>query len=270
MHSCYETVGEIIKAKGSWGTEEGFFRGPKTLAIEERSQNIYIADGINSRIQVFNPELQYLFHFPKCKHIERPDYPWGIYITEMLVFVTDKSGSGLYIYLHDGTSVSYYTDQSIVKTEYKINYPYGIAVDTEMFAYICGAKNKLRIFQPIMPMVQEIENIPNPIDVKLKGDIIIMLVNTNDISIMIFSKADRTKITSINLDTKYTEFMHIDILGNILISDSGSNELKIYNSNYESIRILRGHFSNIKGLSVNKEGRIINVCEKDGSRLKIL
>ena len=288
MHTSYDSVNQIIKAKGSRGMGMGFFNGPKTVAIEEKSQNIYITEGINRRITVFNPELQYLFHFPKYKYYLRglsdferakrgPFSPWGIHLTDMLMFVTDKRRSGLYIFLHDGTLVTCYTDDSIMKKERKIysnvtnvDYSYGIAVDSEMFAYICGAKNKLRIFQPIMPMVQEIENIPNPIDVKLKGDIIIMLVNTNDISIMIFSKADRTKITSINLDTKYTEFMHIDILGNILISDSGSNELKIYNSNYESIRILRGHFSNIKGLPVNKEGRIINVCEKDGSRLKIL
>ena len=269
MHTSYESVDGIIKANGSWGTGDGYLRGPKTVAIEERSQNIYIADGINSRIQVFNPELQYLFHFPKREHDNGPDYPWGIHITEMFVFVTDKSKSGLYIYLHEGTLVTSYTDTRIVKEEYKINYPYGIAVDSELFAYFCGAKKKLLIFQPILPMVQEIKDIPNPIDVKLKEDSIIVLVNTEDISIMVFSKADRTKITSINLKTKYTEFLHIDILGNILISDSGANELKIYNSNYKRLRILQGHFSNIKGLSVNKEGRIINVCEKDGQRLKI-
>ena len=269
MYSSYETVDGTIKAKGAWGTGDGFFRGPKTVAIEERSQNIYIADGINGRLQVFSPELQYLFHFPDREHKKGPDYPWGIHITEMLVFVTDKSKSGLYIYLHDGTLVTFYTDERIVMKEFKVNYPYGIAVDSEMFTYLCGAKKKFLIFQPIMPMVQEIENIPNPIDVKLKEERIIVLVNAKDISIMIFSKADRSKIESINLDTSYTEFMHIDILGNILISDSGANELKIYNSNYESLRRLQGHFSNIKGLAVNKEGRIINVCEKDGKRLKI-
>ena len=61
---------------GESGTSPGNFKGPKGLAVEPLSQNIYIEDMLNGRIQVFSPSLQFLFLFPSERGVELR-YPWG-------------------------------------------------------------------------------------------------------------------------------------------------------------------------------------------------
>lgn len=268
MSRDYKSISTIIQAHGQWGSEIGYFRGPKTVAIEKESQNILVADGINSRIQVFDPKLKYITHFPHGD--EYVGYPWGLYIQEMFIFVTDKSYNRLFIFNLDGILITFYSNDRSIGRRMSLKLPHGIAIDSEYNAYVCDSVNqRLLILHPYMPIAHEIQSIIDPIDVKLHNQLIIVLVKSDD-SLIMFDMESRVEKKRYNFHLQHPEFLHLDFEGNILISDAGKNQLCIFNWEGNHITDIKGLFTNIKGIAVNKEGYIINVCEQDGRRFKKL
>ena len=52
--------GEVVASWGSGGTGDGQFRDPTSVAIDPTTNNVYVADPINSRIQVFDSKGKFL------------------------------------------------------------------------------------------------------------------------------------------------------------------------------------------------------------------
>jgi DNA-binding beta-propeller fold protein YncE len=52
--------GEVVASWGSGGTGDGQFRDPTSVAVDPTTNNVYVADPINSRIQVFDSKGKFL------------------------------------------------------------------------------------------------------------------------------------------------------------------------------------------------------------------
>ena len=52
--------GQVLASWGSEGTGDGQFRGPSSVAVDRTNNNAYVADSINSGIQVFDSNGKFL------------------------------------------------------------------------------------------------------------------------------------------------------------------------------------------------------------------
>ena len=75
----------------------GVFCHPNGLTIDPTTNYVYICDGGNNRIQVFNKSFEFLFHFS-----DKMDGPSGICIKRNKVYVTQFRSNLLTVYSTDG------------------------------------------------------------------------------------------------------------------------------------------------------------------------
>ena len=273
----YASISSPRKANGSWGTDKYNFQAPKSLVLEEISENIYIADALNSRIQVFDKELNHSFLFTgdNSPHNKVIKYPWGICINHSLVFVTEKDGHKLKIFHIDGYFITVLSSSHSQVTTKLLN-PMGIAVDRDNTTYVCDTgHNRVLVLLPSLPLVGEIK-VKNPVDAKLHKEQLLVMED-NRVKITFFTKTGEF-VRILELDMKCSEFLAIDHFDNLLItngdfpSNSGNRYgcIDVISWEGELIHRISGLFKNIKGIAIDKDGSIVNVCELEGMRLKRL
>ena len=113
----------------------GEFSYPRSIAIDSVTNNIYICDAGNNRVQVFNESLEFLFSF--C---EEMNSPFGICVHLSKVYVTQFAANSLSVYSPEGRYI-----QSVGrdgKEELEFVCPRGVAVSTvNNLIYICDCRN---------------------------------------------------------------------------------------------------------------------------------
>ena len=77
---------------GRHGKKKGEFSMPRSFCIEEGEDRILVADGKNSRIQVWTLAGNYMLDFGK-KHLKQP---WGVCKTVDFVFVSDSELNAIF------------------------------------------------------------------------------------------------------------------------------------------------------------------------------
>ena len=118
-----------LKLRPVWsreGTGLGEIKNPMQIAIDNSTQNIFVADSGASRIQVFNEEGNHLYQIPT------PEYPRGIALTEEFIFVSTKDQL-LKIRKSNNESVKSVQTEEIV---------WGIDIDINMNIYGCEVDSK--------------------------------------------------------------------------------------------------------------------------------
>ena len=269
----------VENSTGRYGTENGDFKSPQSVAIDPQNKYIFVADLINSRVQVFSFNLSFLFSFPRLSLFL---FPYGICVSGHLVFITTSStdylkndlGQGLFIYTTNGDYVGSYLNIFIRNEEMQFKSPRGIAVDNDHTVYIAD-HGKARIIELHNDLSQfKVLFYSNGLqDVKIyKRNIYVLSVNSEVQSISLENKSFIRKIRAAPLPNNFTtEFFAITDNG-FFLSNRRTNCI-LYIS-YKGILIAQYSnermFSHIKGIAMLDNDRIINVCEKDSGRLKIL
>lgn len=84
---------------GSYGRAAGQFAYPQDIAIDENSGRVYVADMANRRVQVFDPEGQYLLEFS-------PPGDWQVIGLDVgpdgAIYATDAKNNAILIFEPDG------------------------------------------------------------------------------------------------------------------------------------------------------------------------
>jgi len=60
----FSTDGQVLTTWGSKGSGEGQFDDPTSVAVDPKTNKVYVADPLNRRIQVFDPEGKFLSNWP--------------------------------------------------------------------------------------------------------------------------------------------------------------------------------------------------------------
>ena len=107
---------------GNQGSGRGEFISPWGVVVEQKSENIYVADQCNQRVQVFTREAKYLFEFGS----DKMEYPLCVAIYKYRVFVTQAGGSCLLVYDLNGKFIQQVGTPG--SKEGQFNHPYGIAI----------------------------------------------------------------------------------------------------------------------------------------------
>ena len=243
------------------GTVSGEITDPRQLAIDDKTQNILISDFNADRIQVFDGEGNHLYQ------ISTPSGPAGITLSDEYIFVTTR---------YKLVKMEKSNNQSIksVETENRV---WGIDTNTNTDIYGCefgeqsivvfdkdlkflkriklratqvtsnADTNSIKLYEDKMYVMFDdwYSSLPFPLQIfNLEGELVKCLIKENEI---------------INSD-----FFSIDRLGNIIVTDYGRNQIKIFSKEGDVLHTITSamlsgdqKFSYPQGVAIDKQNRII-------------
>ena len=122
--TMYELEGKLIKSVGSKGSGEAQFNIPFGLAVSDRTNNVYVCDCSNNRIQIFTEDLK----FHSMLGIGVFNQPRDIKVTRDRVLVLDASNPCMFVF----NSNHVLTNRLITRGDGKqTNNPYSFDIDRE-------------------------------------------------------------------------------------------------------------------------------------------
>ena len=95
--NMYELEGKLSKSVGSEGNGEAQFKHPLGLDVSDRTNNIYVCDRGNHRIQIQTEELKY----HSMIGIDLLRHPRNVKVTRDRVLVLDESDPCMFVFDSD-------------------------------------------------------------------------------------------------------------------------------------------------------------------------
>ena len=250
-----------LKLRPVWsreGTGPGEIKFPMQIAIDDSTQNIFVADNGANRVQVFDEEGNYLYKIPTAV------CPIGIALTEEYIFVSTP-GQLLKIRKSNNKSVKSVRTEEIL---------WGIDIDRNMNIYVCEFDNKsvivldnnLKFLKKIKLETSQIKSNTNTHSIKLyKDSMYVMFGNSPPFPLQIFSlEGELVRCLIPTSDIEWSFFFSIDQFGNIIAADWDRKQIKIFNKEGELIHTIDSdmlpgdqEFLYPRGIAINKKNRII-------------
>ena len=243
------------------GTGNGQLNYPHGVTVDPNTGNIYVADCCNDCVKVFDNTAEYLYKFGDVKGKGKMSQPRFLHIRDNTVFVSHHHC--ILVYQLDGKFVSRIGNEG--RGGFQFYYPWGISTDeSNNDIYICDNTNhRIQIISENLQYKSQFGNdtLHYPRDVIHYRDNIFVL-DTSNPCLHIYN---RDLVLQKNVVTKGEGqqvidpcFLSIDRLGNILITDVGSNSILILNSEFEFIHKIS--VNQPIGIFMDKEDRIIVTC----------
>ena len=241
------------------GTGSGEITFPQQLAIDEKTQNIFVTDCDAKRIQVFDGEGNHLYQ------ISTPPYPVGITLSVEYIFVST---------LDKLVKIEKSNNQSIKSVETE-NIVWGIDTNTNTDIYGCEFCNQsivvfdkdLKFLKRIKFRATQIKSNTPTNSIKLYEDKMYVMFGSSSLPfpLQIFNlEGELVKCLIKENEISYSEFFSIDRLGNIIVTDCGRNEIKIFSKEGDVLHTITSamlpgdqEFFRPTGVATNKQNRII-------------
>ena len=250
--------------KGTSSTPREFYY-PKSIAIDSETNNIYVCDGGNNRVQVFNESLEFLFTLSNEMNL-----PIGICINLNRVYITHIRASSLTVYSTEGKYI-----QSVGKEgtkELEFIRPNGVAVSTvNNLIYICDWwNNRIQCLNLNLTFNSFIPKVNLPRDIKLTPqDIVVLTEGSPCIQFYDYSHQLIRQIITRGEGNQVTNpvYFCLDREFNILITDYSANTVLIFSNRGELLHKLgrrgkgRGNFISPTGIATDREDTIIVVSQ---------
>ena len=247
-----------ILKKCSQGHKNGQFMNPHGISIDRNTNEVYVVDVNNSRIQVMSINGDYLRSFTH-EHLKAS---YGICLSDNEVFVTDqetfllkfhKSGKFLKKAGSRGTTPGCF---SAIK---------GLCYE-EGLVYVCDNSIKLiNIFDSELKFLKNFAygEIKSPFDITMHANSIYIL-STKYNEIYCYNKDCRIqntiKLRGQTAPMTSAYFLTVDSRGNFLISNADPSEIRIFSPNGVLKHSLgRGLLKSLMGIALDNSGSIICV-----------
>ena len=245
------------------GTDSGQISDSRQLVIDDTTQNIFVADRLANRIQVFNAEGNYL-----CE-ISTPPDPIGIALTNDYIFVSTTVKLLLKIERSNNESIK------SVQTENDVS---GIESNANSDIYVCEYSNQsIVVFDKDLKFQKRIELNSTRVNsdtrtrsIKLhEGNIYVMFGNMYSspppFHLQIFTlEGELVRCLIKQSEIRYSLFFTIDQRGNIIVADWEGNQIKIYSKEGEVLHTITSdmlprdqNFDCPTGVAIDKQNRII-------------
>ena len=246
-------------------------KGKKELAaaglfLDEDTQQIYIADYGNSRVQVMSLQGEFITSFGQ----DVLQGPWGISVNKDHIFVTDGGHRSLFKFCKNTLELLNSTKGS---KELQLSEPLGLCIDTNGDVFVADCCNYgIIIFSTNLQFKSRFgtHKLYYPQDVKLTPDCVVVL-DWSPNCVHLFSR-DGDYLSSCISQGKeqnnlvyHPQFFCLDLFGNILISDRDHHCIKIFTQSGEFIHSIggrgnkKGEFINPYGIAISKSGVIFVV-----------
>ncbi|KAI6651678.1 PEP-CTERM domain protein [Oopsacas minuta] len=276
-----ELVIEVVT--GDWGKEKGELREPRGIAINQDSYDyhFYIVDKKNNRVQVFNSDMEYSFHFGSIPGAGKMMKPIGICVSmyHNRVYVTQFSFNAVYSYKLDGTFLRRVGDRGCDEGEF--SEPYGVDVDEDCYVYVCDRLNhRIQVFSKRLNYRLEINHVDlaYPIDVKVRDDQLFVLdEGVNCVKIFTVEGEFVSQMISSAFGGRISDPYAFDIgqKGRIYISDCKRDCIQVFDRRgsykYEIGRKGDGfgEFRYPTGVAI-EDNELITACERDEDQIQIV
>ena len=246
------------------------------VTVDDKSNNIFVVDALNNRVQVFDSNGKYLYKFGDNEP-GKMNRPFGIVIHEDKVYVSQRNGKRVNVYDVKGNYIDQFGNHGIESQT--INIPTGLAVSHKNGdIYVCDWYKDV-VFVYTNELKYKVSfgksKLFGPKDIKLTQDRIYVLDEGNPcIHIFNTDHSYSHSIVSRGSDGQvgFSLFFTLDIEGNILISDYDRHLISVFTHEGELIHEI-GKGSDIFyypfGIVIDTMNRIIVVDQKEEGPLKI-
>ena len=253
-----------VVSVGSGGSDEGQFFNPFGVVFISKTNNIYVADQSNNRVQVFDKDGEYLFKFGDMDGPGKMRYPLCIAIYKEKVFVTQSLGGCVLVFDLKGNFI--FQIGNTGSGEGQFNRPRGIIINEyNGDIYVCDSSNKrIQIFSENYSFKSQFGKgtLQSPTDIQLTRDnIYVLSVIKPFLTIFNYNFTPVQNIISNSISNYLNcpfSFV-IDGAGNFIISDQGLNSVFIFNQQGELLHSLKDSISQPMGVCIGSKGRIIVV-----------
>ena len=257
------------------GSKSGEIK-PRGVTVDDKSNNIFVADFGNDRVQVFDSNGKYLYKF--CDNEPgKMNGPHGIVIYEDKVYVSQFHGKRVNVYDVKGNYIDQFGNHGIESET--MNRPTGLAVSHKNGdIYVCDWYKDV-VFVYTNELKYKVSfgksKLYGPLDIALtQGRIYVLDVGNPCVHIFNTDLSYSHSIVSRGSDGQVglSFLFTLDIEGNILISDYGRHVISVFTAEGELIdEIGKGSdiFYRPFGIVLDRMNRIIVVDEKKEGSLKI-
>ena len=236
----------------------GEFQYPRSIAIHPETDEVYICDCGNNRVQVFDRSLKYQF-----KITEQMKSPAGICIHLNRVYVTQSLHHCVAEYSIVGKFIRLVGKEGIGELEF--SYPKGIAISTQTGRiYICDRlNNRAQCLNLDLTFNSFILGVPYPRDVKVtSGDILVLTGGC----IQVYNESHKLIKELVFRTPTEPSYFCLDIGNNIILS---AQSVMVFSYSGELIHEF-GEFDKLSGVALDcKNNRVIVASENKESCIQL-
>ena len=255
----FRTEDYSLKLRPVWyheGTASSVIEYPHQLAIHTESGNIFVADSITNKIQVFDNTGHYLYHIPT------PPKPIGVCLSDEFIFVTTNERKLLKIRISNKTAIK------SVRTDIS-----GYGMDISNNIYVCELYNQsvsvfdtnLNFLNRIPLKSPHVTSDTRTYSIRLHENNMFVMFSGSDYCLQVFSQDGqliRGVISKSDIDISF--FFSLDRIGNIIVADFRRDEIKIFSNSGRLIHSISNDtlaedqkLDRPKGISVDKHNNIV-------------
>ena len=254
------------------GTSSGQIHIPRQLVIDYTTQNIFVADYLALRIQVFSSEGHHLYE------ISTPPHPIGIALTDEFIFVSTEKKLLLKIEK---------SSNKFIKSVQTKNKVFGIESNNNSDIYVCEYfKQSILVFDKDLEFLKrtklnstQINSHAFTYSMKLhEGNMYVMFghyFSLPSFHLQIFTlEGELVRCLIKQSEILLSYFFSIDQLGDIIVADWVGNQIKIFSKEGEVLHnitsdMLPGFqkFDGPSGVDVDLQNRIIVAHQNDKCNL---
>ena len=245
---------------------------PRGATVDSKTGNIYVSNVEDPCVKVFDSTGTYLFKFGHNENEGQMINPIGVAICGDRILIS-QGNHFILNYQLNGKFISKIGKYG--KGELEFSYPYGLTIDeSNGNIYVCDCdNNRIQILSQDFRFISQFgkDALKYPRDVKLSKEYIFVLDGSNPFLHLfnynyILQKSVISRGKGMQVINPWNFF--IDHTDNILISDNGSDSIRIFNKEFQLIHKIS--VSPIPmGIIVDKRGRVIVVCRAENNCLQI-
>ena len=239
----------------------GMFNQPRSIVIHPKTNNVYVCDSGNDRIQVFTKSLEFLFDFS-----EKMNFTYDLWFSNNSVYIVQHGGHCLNEYTAEGKFLKSVGKQGKQKLEFA--YPFGInGSNDKNIIYVCDTgNNRIQCLNLNLTFNSVISDVPDPRDIQITAEEIVVLARGEHwIRYYNFAHQLTKEIIPRGEVGHVTDPYHffLDAEQNIFVTDWRAHCFLIFTSNGELILKFgrkgtgRGELYDATGITVDSENRII-------------
>ena len=245
---------------GGAGANEGQFNHPSGVSVDYTTDNIYIVDQCNNRVQVYGKEGKYLFKFGDRGKTGKMNRPFTIAISKEKVFVSQTEC--ILVYSLDGTFLERIGGRGSGDGQFLS--PFGIAINEDNEdIYVGDLKvNRVQVFSKQYSFVSQFGNgiLHLPRDIKLTKNNIFVLCE--DYPFLFTFDYNLTLVSNVIYNSISDYFsrpfsLEIDGAGKLIIADFKC--IFIFNPRGELLHRLISDVARPSGVALDSQRRIIVV-----------